>query len=98
MAGDLSMNRQDPWASRHRQGRAPSLLAPDLSEEVPIVKQQVRTVLIDDHKITWVAQALTDDDGNVVLEEHLHFRIDGRTVSDSDGVALLTRLGYVNQE
>jgi hypothetical protein len=59
------------------------------------MRQQTRALLVEGHKLTWLAQGLTDDDGNVVIEERLRFRIDGRPLSDSDGEAILERLGYV---
>jgi hypothetical protein len=59
------------------------------------MKQQHRVLLVDGHKVAWTAQALTDDDGNVVLEEHFQFTLDGRPVDDERGYALLERLGML---
>jgi hypothetical protein len=59
------------------------------------MRQRGFTVYVGSHQLTWIAQALTDDDGRVVIEENLGFRFDGRPLTDSHGEKLLKRLGYI---
>lgn len=79
---------------RRYNNRAACQLAQRGRHEMMLMRQ-VRSVIFGGHKLSWVAQGLTDEDGNVVVEEQLGFCLDGQPVSDSQGETILSRLAYV---